>query len=654
MANENDLSGKVGLDINDFKSGVAQLNREIKVIETGFKAAAAGTEDWTKDADMLKTRMDSLTQVIDKQQQKVDATRKAYEQVAAEKGETSKAAQDLAIKLNRETEALNKSKSEMNQTANALNNLGNESKTAERKTEDLSKAMDDLGERAKRGAAVAKAAVAAAATAAAAAAVGLFKLTSEAGKNADELITLSNKTGISTQQLQEMEYAARFVDVEVETMTGSMMKLTKNMDMARRGSKEQVEAFKKLGIEYKNQDGSLRSAKEVWADAIGALGGVANEADRDALAMNLFGKSAAELNPLIKAGTDELKRLGDEAKDMGIIMSDEAVKALGQFDDKMQVLDASTKGLGNAIAIAALPLMDSLITTVQNLAQAALENLVPAMENLSVWFQQSLTDGGLRWLLDNKDTIIAGIVGIATGMVAWNVVTMIQGVIAVIKAWQIANTGLSASQKILNLVMAANPIGIVVTAIAALTAGIIYLWNTNEGFRTALTNAWNGIKDSVVGAIQSVKDTVADWIKVGSAIIDGIKEGVVTAAKRLVTAVVNAVKAAWEAAKDFLGISSPSTLFRDQVGLMIGAGLAEGIDRSAGLVTSAMNELDRKMVADAKVQFEAAARAASTEDLRGVSSGRSVTLSPTIIVRSAAEATRELRILERQMAAGVR
>ena len=85
--NENDIGGKVGLDITEFKTNTAELNRQIKVIDTGFKAAAAGMEDWGKSEEGLENRIEALNKITDLQRQKVNNLTREYEKVAAEKGE---------------------------------------------------------------------------------------------------------------------------------------------------------------------------------------------------------------------------------------------------------------------------------------------------------------------------------------------------------------------------------------------------------------------------------------------------------------------------------------------------------------------------------------------------------------------------------------
>ena len=126
-----------------------------------------------------------------------------------------------------------------------------------------------------------KKALVAVTAAAAAAGAAILKLMSDAGHFADDLITLSNKTGISVQQLQELDYAARFVDVSVETMTGSLNKMTRSMDDARDALtsgklNDQAAAYKELDVQITNVDGSLRNNKEVFYEVIDALGKVTN------------------------------------------------------------------------------------------------------------------------------------------------------------------------------------------------------------------------------------------------------------------------------------------------------------------------------------------------------------------------------------------
>src|SRR5512139_2896598 len=99
---EGDLSGRVSLDTTDFKKAVSQLNRDLRVIESGFRASAAELGDWGKSADGLQMRMEALTREIDIQEKKVGALTDEYNRIAKEKGETSRAAQELQIRLNKE------------------------------------------------------------------------------------------------------------------------------------------------------------------------------------------------------------------------------------------------------------------------------------------------------------------------------------------------------------------------------------------------------------------------------------------------------------------------------------------------------------------------------------------------------------------------
>ena len=118
--------------------------------------------------------------------------------------------------------------------------------------------------------------------------------------------------------------------------------------------------------------------------------------------------------------------------------------------------------------------------------------------------------------MDNGGTIISLVAGIGTAMLTWNVVSMINGVVGAVKAFQLANEGASVAQALLNGVMNANPIMLVVTLLAGLVATIITLWNTNEGFRNAVINVWNAFKDTVGNAITAVGgfiDNLISWFQ---------------------------------------------------------------------------------------------------------------------------------------------
>lgn len=365
MADEEKLSGKVGLDTTNFKTNVAAMNRELRVLESGFRASAASLGDWANDATGLESRIKSLNSQMDIQKQKVAATRSEYERIKQEKGENSRAAQDLEIKLNKETETLNKMENELGNTESALEEMrgssdeagdavqesGEQAEEAGTKWEGFKSVVGGIGSVVKG--AITVVAGLAVAVAAVGAAVGGLVFSSASA--AAELVDLSAKTGISTTRLQELDFIAGQVGTDLDTITGAQARLVRSMASAQDGTGEQAKAFKSLGVSVKDANGDLRSSQDVFNETIDALGKIQNPAERDALAMQIFGKSAQELNPLIKAGADEMERLTDEAHNMGAVMDEEDVAALESFDDTLGALQDGLKGTLGTLATAFLP-----------------------------------------------------------------------------------------------------------------------------------------------------------------------------------------------------------------------------------------------------------------------------------------------------------
>lgn len=348
------------------------LNAESKRLQEQFKGNEDSLEALTATNKNLNKIVDELTKKQELQQERLKKLTEAYGENDARTMRMAKAVKDTEAALLKQKRALEESK-------DAVENFGQEESKAEENTQDLGDALNDIG--GKFGISLPKemtntlngmlnldtqtlvlaGSFAAVAAAVAEAEKALISLTIESAAYADEILTQSAVTGLSTEALQEYQYAAELVDVSLDTLTSSQSKMIRSMDAARRGSKEQAEAFDKLGIGVQNADGTLRDAQEVFGDVIDALGAISNETERDAIAMTIFGRSARDLNPLIKVGSDGLRELTQEAHDVGYVMGEEALDALGAVDDQLQRMNRSSEALKNQIAVGMAPAVENLM-----------------------------------------------------------------------------------------------------------------------------------------------------------------------------------------------------------------------------------------------------------------------------------------------------
>lgn len=203
-------------------------------------------------------------------------------------------------------------------------------------------------------------ATAAVATGVSAATGALASFSVQGASYADNVLTMSTNTHIAADELQAYMYAAELVDVSTETMTSSMARNVRSMTSAADGTGAVAEAYSALGVAVTNSDGSLRDSQEVYWELIDALGTVEDDTTRDALAMQIFGRSAQDLNSLIAVGSEGMAEYAAQAQEAGAILNQDTLESFGAFDDTLQMLNSGVGAARNALGTVLLPVLTEL------------------------------------------------------------------------------------------------------------------------------------------------------------------------------------------------------------------------------------------------------------------------------------------------------
>lgn len=358
----------------EFKAALRDINASFKVLGSEMRLVDSQFAKNDASTEKLTARNQVLGREIEAQKAKIATLKEALENAAQGFGESDRRTQNWQVQLNQaratlndlerevsdNNQALAKSDTEMGQAASAADELETQLDQAGSEAADSEGKFSKLSGTAKAMGAALGAAFAAVGTASVAAAKGLSSMAVGSAAYADEILTASTVTGVSAEKLQAYTYAAELVDVSVETMTKSMGKNIKSMAAAQQGTKLAVDAYNKLGVSVTDSSGQLRDSETVYWETIDALGKIPNETERDAIAFQIFGKSAQELNPLIAQGSAGIAELTDEAKRMGAVLSDETLEQLGKFDDSIQRLKAGGAAAKNALGTILLPQLQLL------------------------------------------------------------------------------------------------------------------------------------------------------------------------------------------------------------------------------------------------------------------------------------------------------
>ena len=189
---------------------------------------------------------------------------------------------------------------------------------------------------------------------------GLTAMVKSAIDTGDALDEMSQRVGVSVETLSVWKPAAEQSGVSGESFEKGLRKLSTTMLEAATGSEDAARGFSAVGVEFKNQDGTLRATDQVLLDLAERFKAMPDGAEKTALAVQLFGKSGAELIPFLNQGRDGINELATEMQALGVQMSSETAAQAGNFNDALDKLKLATTSIGNQIIASLLPALNDM------------------------------------------------------------------------------------------------------------------------------------------------------------------------------------------------------------------------------------------------------------------------------------------------------
>ena len=627
-------TNKIKFDISELKAGITESNRLIKLANSEFKAAASGMESWENSTEGLEAKLKQLNTVQAEEEKKLKNLKKQYEQVVEEQGATSAGAVKLAIQINNQQAAVNKVNSEMGRYEGRLDTVKGAQAEAERSGRELVDVLKDID----KAAGEAEGGVEGAADGFTVVKGALADLTSNA------IQAGISKISELAAALMELPEATK----EYRTTFAAVKQSAEDSVIGIEGAKKAYEEFYSVaadegqaaeatshlaGLVSTNEElqGALDGVIGAWVEygdsiSIEGLAEAANETARTgaitgqfADALNWAGESEEEFQKKLDKCSTEQERQQLVVKTLNDLYGENAEK---YKENNKSVLDANAANLHLLESQSAMAeVIEPLTALWTDLKAQGIEAITPAVEFLSTKIQD-LT----KWLSEHETaaTVLKAVVmGLATGF----------GVLAT--ALLISNL-ISAVQKafaLLNITMLANPIVLIIAAIAGLVVAFITLWKKSESFR----NFWIKLWDKITGAFGKAKDgiikgfnAVVDFFKtmpgkIWDAIIGAVskisdwgsrmREKAIDAGQKVITAITgklktipskvlsiggDVVKGLWDGItnkadwlkkkisgfvgnitkwlKKFFKIGSPSKLMRDEIGRWLPEGIAVGVE----------------------------------------------------------------------------
>ena len=291
--------------------------------------------------------------------------------------------------------------------------------------------------------------------------IGVAAITAFAKKNldaADAMSKLSDRTGVAAPRLDQFRKVAELSDTSIESLGRAFPALALNMKTAADTAKGRAfEAFKSLGVSLKDADGGLRAVDDVMLDVSDKFKGMADGAEKSALASSIFGtKLGSELIPLLNSG-------GEAVRNMGTALTQEFADKAAAFNDRLTNIQSKFGDLAMTLVEALLPVLETLIGVIEPLVNA-FTFLPEPLQTLIV--SVGLLGGALLILSPLIGPIAAGftaLAGLQIGATIAGWLPVLAGLVGTLKAVGLAIVGILS-----------GPVGIAILIGAVIAAIFVF------------------------------------------------------------------------------------------------------------------------------------------------------------------------------------
>lgn len=532
--NEREITTVFRADISNFSANTQQLKRYVEQVNSQFNAATASMGRWNNNTQGLQAKLTQLNGTLEAEEKKLENLQKDYDKIVAQYGANSREAQEFTTKLNNQIATVDQTRSSIKHYEKSLKELQDAGVDTKEELDELNKKIDEQKEAAKtlgsgilNGAAIGIAGIGAACVGALGAVSNLVEETKELRTQMGQLENSFNEAGLSTKDAENTFNELYGVLGD----SGQATEAALHLAQVAKSEEELAEYTNILTGVYSKFGASLPIEGLTEAISVSSTLGTISGTLVDAFEFS--GKSidehnkhletlttAEERNAYIKEELNKIyKETGENYKEVNkdVIAANEAQN---QYNQAMA--DIATKAQP-AMTSFKMAMVGVLQTVLEKFNEVDITGLIGKISGaittvVNVALPPLMT--ALTWVLDNLNwlaPVLGSVIGLIGGISAG--IKIYNGVVAIARTVQMA----------WNLAMTANPIGIVVIAIAGLVAAFVTLWNKCEGFRNFFIKMWEGIK--------KIGSDVASFI-------GGIFESKINTVKGIINGVINLINGA--------------------------------------------------------------------------------------------------------------